>query len=167
MGRLNAGFDALLRVLAWTAAAIFAAVAILIPVNVVLRNGFGTSIYGLLDAIEYGLLAATFLGAPWVLAINGHVTVDLMVSALGGRARRAVETLANLAGAAVTAVFLWYALEALAQSAGRGTMIRTAFIIPEWWVLSAAPVSMALILVEFLRKLVGQGAPAPQEKAGL
>ena len=138
---------------AWVAAAIFAAIALLIPLNVLLRNAFGTTLYGLLDAIEYGLLAATFLAAPWVLAREAHVSVDLIVGALDGRSRRIAEGIAHAAGALVSAVFLWFAWEALAASFARGTQIRTAFTIPEWWTLTAAPLGMVLILIEFLRKL--------------
>ncbi|NRG17773.1 TRAP transporter small permease [Rhizobiales bacterium] len=162
MNRFDRSFDRLLVALAALAGAIFAAIALLIPVNVVLRNAFDTSIYGLLDAIEYGLLAATFLAAPWVLAKNAHVTVDLLVSSLRPGARRIADMAVNLMGAAVSAVFLWYALEALGLSYSRGSMIRTAFIIPEWWTLTVAPLSMALIFVEFLRKLA---RPASGQRA--
>ena len=157
MGRLERGFDAVLRMMARLAAVVFACIAALIPIDLVLRNAFDASIYGLLDAIEYGLLAATFLAAPWVLSINAHVSVDLFVALLAGRARRVADTLANLVGAGAAAVFLWFAVVAAAQSIERGTMIRTAFVIPEWWVLSVAPVSMGLILVEFARRLLCTG----------
>lgn len=160
-------FDRVLLALAWLAAAIFAAIALAIPVNVVLRNGFGTAIYGLLELIEYGLLAATFLAAPWVLAKNAHVSVDLVVSALGPGWRRLFEALANLTGAAVSAVFLWYALEAAARSMARGSMVRASFIFPEWWLLSIAPLAMALILVEFLRRLLRPAAAGDRRLMGL
>jgi len=38
-----------------------------------------------------------------------------------------------------------------------GTMIRTAVLIPEWWVVAVAPASMALILGEFARRLLRAG----------
>lgn len=163
--RLNAGFDALLRGLAWVAAGVFAATALLIPLNVALRNFAGTAIYGLLDAVEYGLLAATFLAAPWVLSINAHVSVDLVSGALTGRARRVVDGAANGVGALVCALLLWAALGALAQSLARGAMIRTAFTVPEWWALAIPPVAFALMLADFLRKLA-RGA-GPRAAAGL
>lgn len=165
MTRLSAVFDGLLLTLARLAAAIFAAVAVMIPVNLVFRNVFGASIYGLLDLVEYGILAATFLAAPWVLAINGHVAVDLVVHALKGRARRTVERAASLVGAAVSAILLVYALQALLLSAGRGTMVRTAFTFPEWWVLTPMPLAMALILIEFARKIAR--GPGAHDVAGL
>lgn len=166
MHLLERFFDRLLLALAWAAAAVFASIALLIPVNVLLRNGFGTAIYGLLDLIEYGLLGATFLAAPWVLARDAHVSVDLVVGALPRRGRLFVSSLANLIGLAVTAVFLWYSIEAVGASLSRGSMVRTSFTFPEWWVLSVIPASMALILVEFLRKLL-RPAKAGRSLTGL
>ena len=154
MDRAERVFDTVVHALARLAAAVFVGIAASIPVDLILRNGFGASIYGLLDAIEYGLLVATFLAAPWVLSINAHVSVDLFVCGLRGRARRVADTLANLVGACAAGVFLWFAVVAMTQSFERETMIRTAFVIPEWWVLAVAPASMALILVEFARRIM-------------
>lgn len=157
MDRFERWFDAVLRTVARLAAVVFACIAALIPIDLFLRTAFDVSIYGLLDAIEYGLLAATFLAAPWVLSVNAHVSVDLFGTLLAGRARRVADALTNLVGAGVAAVFLWFAVAAAAQSIERGTMIRTAFVIPEWWTLAVAPLSMGLILVEFARRLLRTG----------
>jgi TRAP-type transport system small permease protein len=136
--------------LAAVAGLIFALTAVLIPVNVLLRAGFSSAVFGLYDAIEFGMLAATFLGAPWVLARNAHVTVDIGLMALTAGQRRWVGRVTNLLGAALCAVFLYYSLSATLASAGRGSMIRTSFVIPEWWVLSVMPLSMGLMMIEFL-----------------
>ncbi len=154
MGRLDRAFDVVVRALAWLAAGVILTIAVLIPLDLVLRNVFQASIYGLLEAVEYGLLAATFLAAPWVLAINGHVSVDLFAGALPGRWRRIADTVGNLVGASAAALFVWFAAVALIQSIERDAFIRTAFTIPEWCVLAVAPASMALVLIEFGRRLV-------------
>ena len=154
MIRLARAFDALLRACAWLAAAIFGATALAISLNVILRNAAGTTIFGLLDAVEYGLLAATFLAAPWVLAKHAHVTVDLVTAALPRAPAWQLARLTAAAGFAVSAVFLWYAVEAAMTSAARGSMIRTSFVVPEWWALSAAPTGFFLICIEFLRQAI-------------
>ena len=154
MKQFNAFFDGVLRLGAGFAAAVFAAIAVLITLNVILRNGFDTTIHGLLDAVEYGLLAATFLAAPWVLSKRAHVSIDLLTGALPGSVARPLARCVAATGAIVCAVFLYYALQAALVSAGRGSMIRTAFTIPEWWVLSVAPVSFALLSLEFLRQMI-------------
>lgn len=145
--------DACLGLCAGIAAAILAAIALGISVNVALRNLTDGSLYGILDLVEYGLLAATFLGAPWVLARNAHVTVDLVTASLPERIARPLARVVAALGLTVSAVFLYYAVEAAAISAGRGSMIRQAFTLPEWWTLAAAPVGFALICAVFLRQL--------------
>jgi TRAP-type transport system small permease protein len=150
MHRLEDLYHRLLAGLAALAGVIFGLTAALITVNVVLKAGFSSAIFGLFDAIEFGLLAATFLAAPWVLARNAHVTVDIALMALSDRQRRVVGRLTNLLGAALCAVFIYYSLTATLASAARGSMIRTSFVIPEWWVLSVMPFAMTLMMVEFL-----------------
>lgn len=150
MPALESLYRGLLVGLAAAAGLIFALTAALIPVNVVLRAGFSSAVFGLYDAIELGLLAATFLAAPWVLARNAHVMVDIGLMALTDGQRRLVGRITNLLGAALCAVFVYYSLSAALASAGRGSMIRTSFVIPEWWVLSVMPLSMGLMMIEFL-----------------
>lgn len=166
MERLNLLFDRIIGAFAALAAAIFGATAVLIAINVVLRNTSHSTIFGLLDAVEYGMLAATFFAAPWVLAKHAHVTVDLVTAGLPSAAARPIARAIALLGFAVSAIFLRYATEAALVSAERSSMIRTAFVIPEWWVLAIAPVSFVLICIEFLRQAARPADPK-REASGL
>ncbi|MGC1505297.1 MAG: TRAP transporter small permease [Sulfitobacter sp.] len=152
-------FDRMLWVLAAISAGIFGAIAVVIAINVALRNFGLPVIYGALDAIQYALMIATFMGAPWVLARDGHVKVDLVTSALSAKAEVALGRLTNLIGAVTAGVLGWYALQAALASADRGSMIRTSFVIPEWWMLAFLPASLTLCVVVFLRKLLRPDAP--------
>lgn len=158
-------FDALLRLCARFAAALFAGVAVAITVNVVMRNSGAGSIFGLFDVVEYALLAATFLAAPWVLAKNAHVTVDLFTASLPWAVARPLARVTALIGLVTSALFVWYGVEAAMISAARGSMIRSSFVVPEWWALSAAPFGFALISVEFLRQAISP--PRGGQTAGL
>ncbi|WP_233270428.1 TRAP transporter small permease [Chachezhania sediminis] len=158
-------FDRLIGLCAAFAGLVLAAIALAISANVVLRNAFGTPIFGLLDAVEYGLLLATFLGAPWVLSKSGHVAVDLVTGALPRPTARALARVMAAFGASVCAVVVWYAAQAALISAGKGSMIRTAFTIPEWWVLSVMPAAFALLTIEFVRQAIRP--PGTPELAGL
>lgn len=153
MRSLSRLLDACVGLCAGLSAAILAAIALGISVNVVLRSVSDTALYGLLDLVEYGLLTATFLGAPWVLARNAHVSVDLVTASLPRHVARPLARLTAALGLIVSAVFLFYAIEAAMISAGRGSMIRQAFVLPEWWTLAAAPVGFALICAVFIRQL--------------
>jgi len=153
---LDTLYRGILNALAAVAGLVFALTALLITVNVVLRAVYARSLFGLFDGIEYALMAATFLAAPWVLAKNAHVTVDIALIALPPNARRRVAQAGNLFAAVLAAVFFWFALEATMASFARGSMVRTSFVFPEWWALSVMPVAMFLMAIEFvLRYLRG------------
>jgi len=151
---LETAFQKSLTLLAAFGGIVLFLTALLIPVNVVLRACCRTSIFGLLDAVEYGLMATTFLAAPWVLMKNAHVAVDIAAMVLPCGPRRLLARAVNLFGMALSLVLFWYALQALQVSAARGSMIRKAFVIPEWWTLLAPVVCGALLSLEFLRRAV-------------
>ncbi|WP_278922271.1 MULTISPECIES: TRAP transporter small permease [Pseudophaeobacter] len=159
MLNFNRYFGALTTGLAVFAAAILAAITLVIPLNVFLRNLGLPVIYGALDVIEYGLMVVAFLGAPWVLHLDAHVQVDLVTRGLPPRGARVAAVLTCLLGAVTCAVLGWAGLQALIQSYARGSMVRTAFTFPEWWALTVLPLSMLLCMIEFLRKIF---RPSPQ-----
>lgn len=157
-------FDRVLQTFAILAAILLAAIAVVITTNVVLRNLEIPTLYGTLDAVEYALLFATFLGAPWVLSQHAHVQVDLLVNALPASLRFYIKRLVCLLGACVCAVFTWFGFLAVLGSIERGSMIRTAFTFPEWWLLLIVPASLILCVVEFLWQAI---APSVTEKPSL
>ena len=152
-------FARLLWLLAVLSAGILGLIAVAIAINVALRNLGLPVIYGALDAIQYALMIATFMGAPWVLAQGGHVKVDLITSALPPRTEQTVGRVTNLVGAVTAGILGWYGLQAAIASAARGSMIRTSFVIPEWWMLAFVPASMALCVIVFLRKVLQPDMP--------
>ena len=147
-------FDRTLRGLAVLSAGILGVIAVFIALNVVLRNLGLPVVYGALDAIQYALMIATFLGAPWVLSIGGHVKVDLITSNLSEGTSRALTRLTSAIGAVTAGVLGWYGLQAVLASAARGSMIRTSFVIPEWWMLVFVPISLGLCTIIFIRRLL-------------
>ncbi|MDF1727572.1 MAG: TRAP transporter small permease [Sulfitobacter sp.] len=147
-------FDRLLTACAGLSALVLAAITAGIAINVVLRNLFGAPLYGLLDLVEYGLLLVTFLGAPWVLRQSAHVVVDLVTGALPPGPTRLLARAMAVVGCAASVLMIWYSWQAAATSFARGSMIRTAFVTPEWWVLSVMPLSFALLSLEFARQVI-------------
>lgn len=147
-------FDKVLAACAGVACALLAAITLAICLNVALRNLGLPVIYGTLDGVEYALMLATFLGAPWVLALRAHVQVDLLTNSLGPRGHRALERVIAALGCALCLGFAWFGLQSLLASMARGSMIRTSFVFPEWWTLAVIPLSLLLCAVEFLRQLL-------------
>lgn len=151
MQRLWSG---LLACCAYVAAGVLAAIATAITINVILRSTGLPVLYGTLDAVEYGLLLACFLGAPWVLAQRAHVQVDLVLEALPPAAKLRVAQVISAIGCLLCLAFAYFGFQAMGLSAARGALIRTSFVIPEWWTLAVVPCSMLLCAIEFARACV-------------
>src|SRR4051795_13716262 len=108
MIRFSELFGRILTFFALLVALAFGLGTALIALDVALRNLAGTGFPWLIDAIEYGLFAGTFLAAPWVLREGAHVRVDIVVTTLPPRGAAFLETVADLVGLAICLILLWY-----------------------------------------------------------
>jgi TRAP-type C4-dicarboxylate transport system permease small subunit len=134
-------------------AALIAFIALIISLDVIMRNtGLGTLPW-MLEVSEYAQFLATFLGAPWVLKHGAHVRVDVLVSGLPPGVGRALELVGDAIGLVSCLVILYYALSIVFTSAHDGAKIIKILIIPEWWVFAIVAVSALLLIVEFIGRL--------------
>ena len=143
----------LVEALAATAGVLLGSMALAVAFDVVSRNiGFGAFPW-IADASEYSLPLATFLAAPWLLAKNEHVRLDVLLHVLPGRAARMLDAASNSIGLAVCAVLVAYGLRTIANSASQGAMVIKSMVFPEWWLYVPVPLCFALLGIEFARRL--------------
>jgi TRAP-type C4-dicarboxylate transport system permease small subunit len=81
---------------------------------------------------------------------NAHVSVDIALIALPPKQRRRLDTVVNILGAAVCAIFMWYSAVALLTALQRGSMVRGIIVVPEWLTFTAPTLSLALLAAGFL-----------------
>jgi len=144
---------ALVGMLGFSAGLALACLAVLITIDVTIRNlGVGNFPW-LLEVSEYVLFASTFLAAPWVLRENAHVRVDLLLTALPRTAGRLLAGLADILGLLISAVLTWYALRVTADALERGDLIFKELVVPEWPFFVVVVVSGALLIAEFSLRL--------------
>lgn len=152
------------RLLDWlgvAAGAAFALIAVATAYDVLARSAAGVTVKGLADLVEYALFAATFLAAPWLLRQNGHVQVDFIVSSLPASVAAIVRRAADGVGLAVCVILLVYAVRVTYRSWSNHSVVLKTFVFPEWWLYAVVVVSMALLALEFVRRLVlGHTVPA-------
>ena len=154
------GHRVVLHAFAWAAALLLGAMALLVTGDVVARNiGLGT-IAWVVEVSEYSLPVATLLAAPWLLQRNEHVRLDFLVNALPAPATRALERLADAAGLLVCAVFVWYGVRLILDSARIGSMVVKTLAFPEWWQYALVPVCFFLLGIEFLRRMFAPAGTA-------
>jgi TRAP-type transport system small permease protein len=143
----------LIQALAYLAAVVLGAMALLVTVDVVLRNVAAGGLPWVNEVSEYSLPVATLLVAPWLLRRNEHVRLDVLLTSLPKGLSRALERAAELFGIAICAVLVWYSLRLIADSMRLGSMVVKTLTVPEWWQYALVPVCFVLLAVEFARRL--------------
>jgi len=121
---------------------------------VILRYVFGESTIWQTDFTTYCLIAATFVGSPYVLMTRGHVNVDILPHYMGPMARRRLafaSSFVTIAFAVMLAVLTFnFWLEAWEQRWVSDTMWRARLWIP----YSAMPIGLALLTLQAIAELI-------------
>ena len=112
---------------------------------------------GIVDFAEHAMFCLAVLPAPWILAQNGHISVDLLVEHVSRPVARALAVLTDLTGLGVCAAIAWYGWGILGQSFQRGEYIIQELVIPEWWLQWQVPLVFLLLSVEFALRLSRRG----------
>lgn len=147
-------YDRLLALLGLCGGVAFGLMAVMVTVDVLLRNLGVPSMPWLLEVVEYALFVVTFMVAPAVLHQGAHVRVDVVVLSLPASAARVVNMVADLVGLGATALLCWYGWRVTQAAFARGELVFKELVIPEWWLLMFVPLGSALLAVEFARRLV-------------
>lgn len=142
-----------LQAFAWIAAVVLGAMALAVTFDVVARNlGWGNTGW-VVELTEYSLPVATLLVAPWLLHRNEHVRLDVVLTLIPKRMALLLERSADVLGMLICAVFVWFSVILIFDSARLGSMVVKTLSIPEWWQYALIPVSFSLLAVEFARRL--------------
>lgn len=105
------------------------------------------------DFVTYSIVAATFLGSPYVLMLRGHVNVDVLPQYLGRQARywlALASILMSLAFCAVIFVLTYrYWQEAWNENWLSNTMWRVRLWIP----YSSMPIGLGILTLQYVVEL--------------
>lgn len=153
MKKTGEAFDRLLALTGVIPGVIVALLAIGVAAEVFARNFGLTGFYWMLEAVEYGLLTLTMVGAAYVLSIGRHVTIDLVLGTLPPRAHRIFRIGIGVVIVIVTATILYYGIVAAHLAYVEDSTLYKSFEIKEWMPMAIVPASMALFLIEALRQL--------------
>ena len=135
------------------AAAAILFIVLLVSLNIFLRKFLQTSIPWTIEVCEYALYFATFMAAPWVLAKNAHIRVDVFTSFLDAHYRRYLNLFVDLIGLGTSLVFLVYGIQATYASWTSNALVFKELIVPEWRLLLIIPISFFLLSLEFFIRL--------------
>ncbi len=130
--------------------AIVVFLTIIISFDVVMRKITGISIVWVTEISEYSLLWITFLGSAWLLSEGGHVNVDIIVTRLNKTARKTVDFIMSIIGAAINLIITIYGIQLCISFCSRGVPSVEMLGIPRWIVLLVIPLGCALLTIQFV-----------------
>jgi TRAP-type C4-dicarboxylate transport system permease small subunit len=128
-------------------------IALVIGLDVLLRNIGYIGLKGMIELIEYALFGLTFIGIAPAMRRGAHVSVDILLMKLEGRYRRTVLWLVRAISVAIAAMIAVSAWIGLADAVASGTQVYKNFIFPEWILFAVILSGTLLFTIECLRQL--------------
>lgn len=125
------------------------------------------------DFVTYSLIAATFIGSPYVLMTHGHVNVDVLPHYLGPRKRWWLALWATLVSLAFSAVMLVLTFQFWKEAWDNQWVSDTMWRARLWIPYASMPIGLALLTLQYVAELIAlvtgreppfgmrPGAPAP------
>lgn len=131
-----------------------AAALILMSVGVIchmifVRGVLGESSIWQTEWVTFALIAATFIGSPYVLLTRGHVNVDLLPLYLHHRARLVLAMVASCAALVFCLLFVWYGFEWWYEAYEGGWVTSSIWRARLWIPYLALPVGMLLLSLQY------------------
>ena len=100
--------------------------------------------------VTYSLVAATFLGAPYILLTRGHVNVDLLPMFLGDKARLALAWLASVLSFGFCLLFLYSAAHWWWEAWTLNIKTPSIWNARLWIPYLSVPVGMSLVCLQYV-----------------
>lgn len=151
------------------AAICLAAASLVVCQMVFVRYVLGASTVWQTEFVLYAVVAATLMGSPYVLAVGGHVKVDLLAPRLRPRPRAALELAGSGIGLTFCIVLAWSGWRYFHEAWVQGWVTESVWAPPLWAVLLPLPLGIGILVLEYLVQILvlvtGRAAPPVQDIA--
>lgn len=114
------------------------------------RSVLGQSSIWQTEFVIFSLIAATFVGAPYVLLTRGHVNVDLIPLIVGHRARMVLALTAAVLSLAFCLIVLWSAVGWWHEAFVEGFLTSSMWRARLWIPYLSLPVGMGLLCLQYI-----------------
>lgn len=153
--RLSQAIDKVNAAVGRWASWLIVAAAFISAANAVVRKGLHMSSNAWLE-VQWWLFAAVFLlAAPWALALNEHIRIDVVSNYFSRRQRDVIELIGHIffliPSAIIIVVTSWYYfLTSLAQN----EQSQNAGGLPQWPIKALIPLAFTLLFVQGVSELI-------------
>ncbi len=135
-----------------------AAGVILLSIGVVCHMVFVRAVLGEssichTEFATFSIVAATFLGAPYILLTRGHVAVDVVPLMLGPRHRRWLHLVGSVVGLAFCTLFLVAAVPWWYETWKSGQTTSSIWAARVWIPYLSVPVGLGLLCLQYAAEM--------------
>ncbi len=136
------------------AALLVGAAIVVVCEMVVMRYFLRASTVWQTEFVIYSLVAATFIGSPYVLLIRGHVNVDLLPLYLGPRGRYLLALLAGFGGLAFCLILAINGYQLFYEALTNRWTTDTVWALPLWIPYLSIPLGIGLLSLQYLADIL-------------
>jgi len=149
------GLDGLTQGFNLVGSALILGLMLLIGLDVAGRNLLGRPVPGVPEAVSLSIVAIVFLQVPMALRRGRIARSEALLRVLPGPLRRAVESVFDLIGAAVTGTIVWFTWPILTRAWQRGQFVGAIgdITFPVWPVKLCIVVGGSLLALQFLARI--------------
>ena len=133
---------------------LLAAAVVVVCQMIFMRYVLNASTIWQTEFVIYSLMAATFIGSPYVLMLKGHVGVDLLPTVLPPRARFWLELVAALLSLGFCALLAWSGWTYLEEAWTGGWRTQTVWALPLWMPLLPLPTGIGLLCLQYVAEMI-------------
>jgi len=146
--------DGLSRLAGGLATLLLLAAVLVVTQMVVVRYILNGSTVWQTEFVTYALIAATFIGSPYVLLYKGHVNVDLLQNLASRPVRFAMQLLAGLLSIAFCALLAWSGWSYFHEAWANSWTTETVWKLPLWIPLLPLPLGIGLLVLQYIAELL-------------
>ncbi len=155
MKTFDAVFDGLVNALACIAGFFIICTGCIECYEVVMRYFLHRPPIWGVEVVEYMLFLIAFLGTTWVLRNKSHISVTILVEHLSPKAQVYCNVFASIMGILISCVILWYSVKTSWECCVTDVRVVKTYALPKWPFLSFIALGYLLMLIEFVRQLLG------------
>jgi TRAP-type C4-dicarboxylate transport system permease small subunit len=149
-----ASSDALDRVLVWACALATIGAGLVLTYSIVVRYFLHSSTDWQDEMAVFLLVGATFLSAPYVQSVRGHISIEAVEEFLPPAVKRLRSLISDLVCLAFCAIFDWQCWLLLLEAIDDGRVTDSAWAPPLWIPYSLMTAGVTLLCLRFLLQIV-------------
>jgi TRAP-type C4-dicarboxylate transport system permease small subunit len=165
LSAIVSGCDVLDVILVWACALATIGAGLVLTCSVVMRYLLHVSTDWQDEMAVFLLVGATFLSAPYVQAVRGHITIDAAGEFLPRRIERVRAFVSDIVCLAFCGFFTWQCWLLLLEAFDDGRVTDSAWAPPLWIPYSLMTSGMTLLCLRFVLQIIEAFASANESRA--